>query len=341
MNNPQYTTLKNDIYAVTQHHYLNDKYGVQTIITNNATAKVAIAEGIQYPIDKQSDYDLVPSQYKIWYTEYGEVKAIADETWVSAVRYAALVYSWISMGDKVGQLDYHYISDNNVVQIGTPMKLAPIGIAAKLVSKATANMTEMQQLIFDNNPVSVNNVLSLYGYKFKNNDKETLLIINTNSANFSDVQFSNLITYTGQPVMTQYYATQPYVSGVAEGDPNIISIIDSNVASVFNVNPFSISVIEVPNTTLGVTNEISTQTNVYPNPVTNVLYIQSKNKVNSISIYSLNGTLVFQNDNISDPAINLCNFKAGLYILKIKTDRGILFKKILKAYYAQPTYFFR
>ena len=108
-NNSDYTTLKSDIYAVTQHHYLDDKYGIQTVISDNATAKLAISEGIQYPIEKKSDYDLVQNNYKIWYTEYGEVKGIAEETWASGVRYAALVHSFIASGDKVGQLDYHYI----------------------------------------------------------------------------------------------------------------------------------------------------------------------------------------------------------------------------------------
>ncbi len=83
-NNADFTTLKNDVFAVTQHHYLNDSYGIQTFISDAETAKVAIAEGIQYPIDKQADYDMVPSDFKIWYTEYGEVKGIAEETWADA-----------------------------------------------------------------------------------------------------------------------------------------------------------------------------------------------------------------------------------------------------------------
>ncbi|QBN20442.1 hypothetical protein [Flavobacterium nackdongense] len=242
--NPNYTALKNSIYAVTQHHYLNDTYGDQTIINTNATAKVAIAEGIQYPIDSQADYNLVPSNYKIWFTEYGVTKTNADLTWASGVRYAALVQSWITRGDKVGQLDYHYISDSNVVQPSNPMKLAPIGIAAKLVAKASADMTEMQEINFGTNPISVNGVKSLYGYKFKNNKKETLLLINTSDTNFTQVQFSNLFTSSSQPKMTQYYSDAPYVTGVVEGNSNIVSTT-GNVNNFIDIRNFSVTVVEV------------------------------------------------------------------------------------------------
>jgi hypothetical protein len=243
-SNPIYATLKKNIDAVTQHHYLSDNYGDQTVINNIPTAKVAIAEGIQYPIERQADYDLVPSLYKIWLTEYGVTKTNADLTWASGLRYAALVHSWISRGSKIGQLDYHYISDANVVKVGSPMKLASIGIAAKMVAKAFADMTEMQEIIFNNNPNNVNNTKALYGYKFKNANKEAVLIINIGETNFQQVPFNNLFRYSGQAVMTQYYSNAPFVSDVFEGSPNIV-FSSGNVSNFVGLNNFSITVIEV------------------------------------------------------------------------------------------------
>mgnify|MGYP001822993973 FL=1 len=156
-NNSSYTSLKNDTYAVTQHFYIKD--GLLTPITDNASSKVAIAEGIEYPISKQSDYNLVPNDYKIFITEYGATKGIAEETWASAVRYAAFTYGWIELGDKIEQLDWHYISDNNVVNDDNlPMKLAPVGMAVKILQQAAVNMTEMQEISFSPNPISVNAV---------------------------------------------------------------------------------------------------------------------------------------------------------------------------------------
>ena len=326
--NTNYPTLKNNVYAVTQHHYLDDKYGIQTVISDNISAKVAIAEGIQYPIYKQSDYDLVPNDYKIWYTEYGEVKAIADETWASGVRYAALVYSWIARGDKVGQLDYHYISDANVIKLGSPMVLAPVGIAAKLFAQAAANMDEIQDISFTNNPESVNGVSSLYGYKFKNNEKETLLIINTSDNNFTDVQFDNLFTYSGQPTMTQYYSNAPYVSGVFDGNSNIQSIFN-NVNNTTTIKNFSITVIESNNSSLGVQTNILENISIYPNPVKNILNIKSNDIVESVSVFNVSGIMVY-NTQVINKSIDFSSLKQGLYFIEIKTDKIKEVKKLIK-----------
>lgn len=329
-NNPTYATLQSDVYALTQHHYLNDSYGVQTDITDNASAKVAIAEGIQYPLDKQADYDMVPDDYKIWYTEYGVTKEDAEETWASAVRYVALLHSWVTLGDKVGQLDWHYISDNNVVNDNNlPMKLAPVGISAKLVSQASADMTEMQEIVFNNNPISVNNVNALYGYKFKSVEKETLLIINTSDTNFSQVQFDNLFTYSEQPTMTQYYSNAPYVSGVFDGHSNILSTL-GNVNNTMAINNFSITVIEVANDALGVENVNLDKLSIYPNPLTDILTIQSNDKIQSLEIWNIGGVQVYDNDNLVGKSINLSALSSGVYIMKIQTSEGFEFKKLIK-----------
>ena len=327
-NNPEFTTLSNDIDAVTQHHYLNDAYGVQTVITNNAEAKVAIAEGIQYPIDKQADYDLVPNDYKIWYTEYGVTKGIAEETWASGLRYAALVYSWFNRGDKVEQLLYHHISDNTIVQVGSPMKLAPIGIAQKLIAQAFVNMTEMQKINFSSNPISVNGIESLFGYKFINAEKETLLIININDADFTDVQLDNLFDYNGTQNLSQYRSVQPYVFGVAEGDSNILST-NTTISNTFNARGFSISVVEVENT-LGLEYISNNSIKVYPNPVKDVLTIEANTALKRIMVNSIDGSKVLTVKNIKNNSIDLSTLTSGMYLLKIETNKGSEFKKLIK-----------
>lgn len=327
-NNPEFTTLSNDIDAVTQHHYLNDAYGVQTVITNNVEAKVAIAEGIQYPIDKQADYDLVPYDYKIWYTEYGVTKGIAEETWASGLRYAALLYSWFNRGDKVEQLLYHHISDNTIVQVGSPMKLAPIGIAQKLIAQAFVNMTEMQKINFSSNPISVNGIESLFGYKFINAEKETLLIININDADFTDVQLDNLFDYNGTQNLTQYRSVQPYVFGVAEGDSNILST-NTTISNTFNARGFSISVVEVENT-LGLEDISKNSITVYPNPVKDVLTIEANTALKRIMVYSIDGSKVLTVKNIKNNSIDLSTLTSGMYLLKIETNKGSEFKKLIK-----------
>lgn len=328
-NNTEFATLKQDIYAATQHHYLNDSYGVQTVISDAATAKIAIAEGIQYPIDKQADYNMVPNDFKIWYTEYGEVKGIAEETWSDAVRFAALTYSWLTRGDKVNQLDFHHISDNTVVKVESPMRLAPVGIATKQFMLAAAEMTEMQQINFGTNPVSVNGVLSLYGFKFKNAEKETLLIINLNENNIQNVKFDNLFTYTETPTMTQYRSNSPWVSGVALGDTNII-FNNEAVTTTFNARKFSITVIEAQNEALNIDEVLLSNLSIYPNPVKDILNIGTTEILKAVSVFSVNGSKVYDAEDITSNAIDLSTLTSGIYILKIETNKGSEFKKLIK-----------
>jgi hypothetical protein len=317
-SNPKYTNLQSHIYAITQHHYLSTNYGDQTVIFDNTSAKVAIAEGIQYPIDKQEDYDIIPNNYKIWYTEYGISKNNAVETWATALRYGALIISWLNRGDKVGQLDYHYVSKNDVIKTGSPMKLAPIGIAAKLFALASGDMSEMQEIIFNNNPISVNGIKSLYGYKFKNNEKETLFIININNSDLQ-VETSNLFTYNGQYTKTQYYSNAPYISSVYLGHSNIISNISSVNTNSFTAKNFSITTIEVANSELSTEDNNIDKISVYPNPVTNIILIDtpiitSKN----IVLIDISGKEVSVYVNKTNNSIDVSDLKAGIYFLKTK-----------------------
>ena len=330
-NNPEYSDLKSHIYAITQHHYINDNYGSPTVIHNNYTAKVAIAEGISYPMSRQADYDMVPNDYKIWYTEYGVSKDNAEETWATGLRYAAYALSWLDRGPKVGQLGYHYISDNNVVKTGSPMKFAPIGIAAQLLLTSSVNATEMQKISFSNNPNSVNEIKSLHGYKFKNATKEALIIININNQEFNQIQIDNLFDMAGPYHLTQYYSNQPYISGVYDGHSNILSNL-SDIETGFNSPKFSISIIETDHSTA--INENASNRNdisVYPNPFSNKIIIEGgSSKENKILIYNILG------QSFECEQINTLNNKTeimtnhipdGIYIIKLNKQSFTVYKQ--------------
>ncbi|MGJ8683639.1 MAG: T9SS type A sorting domain-containing protein [Nonlabens sp.] len=326
-NNPSYSTLASQVDALTQHHYLNTSYGVQTVISDNQSSKVAIAEGIEYPLVKQSDYNLVPSNYELWLTEYGEVKGIAEETWADAVRYAALNYSWLSLGDKITQLHFHHLTDNTVIKVGSPMKLAPVGVAAKLFQQAAAGMTQMQFVNFSNNPISVNNVNALYGIKFKNTQKETLLIINTDDSNVSSVQFGNLFDYTGTQTLTRYHSNAPYVAGVSEGDSNIV-FNNSTVNNSETIRKFSINVIEVQNT-LSVDDALINTIQMYPNPAKDVIKFKSNSNIETAAIYAMDGTQVLVSK-LENNQFDVSSLASGFYLIQIKHSEGITTLKLVK-----------
>ena len=67
----------------------------------------------------------------------------------------------------------------------------------------------------------------------------------------------------------------------------------------------------------------------YPNPVKNILFFKSENKIIKAEIYDVIGRIISSNT-VSENKIDLNNLKSGNYLLKIYTESGILNSKIIK-----------
>lgn len=83
--------------------------------------------------------------------------------------------------------------------------------------------------------------------------------------------------------------------------------------------------------TLAVDENILTQTLLYPNPVADYLNITLSNDIalNSIKIIDFSGKIVFTSSK-EMANINLSFLRAGMYLIHLETDKGILSKKIIK-----------
>jgi pectate lyase len=83
--------------------------------------------------------------------------------------------------------------------------------------------------------------------------------------------------------------------------------------------------------TLGVVQNAETpKLTLYPNPVTNNLYLSSSNhKIENVMIYSLTGALVKSiSNNVEN--IDVSTLNAGSYLVKVTTDQGSFTQKIIK-----------
>jgi uncharacterized repeat protein (TIGR01451 family) len=70
---------------------------------------------------------------------------------------------------------------------------------------------------------------------------------------------------------------------------------------------------------------------VYPNPATNLVNIEAKSAINSVTLYDLQGRLVSVNLPVSPFAsVDVSNLQAGIYFVTIKTAGGSITKKIEK-----------
>jgi hypothetical protein len=78
--------------------------------------------------------------------------------------------------------------------------------------------------------------------------------------------------------------------------------------------------------------EISASLTIYPNPFSDKIQIKSKEHLNRIEIYNLNGELVFEKNNIDEYYdLNLSQLKSGLYFFRaMYNNRTISTRKIIK-----------
>lgn len=77
----------------------------------------------------------------------------------------------------------------------------------------------------------------------------------------------------------------------------------------------------------------STQKNnllqIYPNPFNNEIFIQSDLRIEKVELYDVFGSILFTENNF-DTKIIVPTLSAGIYILKIHTENGVKFSKIVK-----------
>jgi photosystem II stability/assembly factor-like uncharacterized protein len=122
------------------------------------------------------------------------------------------------------------------------------------------------------------------------------------------------------------WATQ--ASGVTE-NLNDVCMVSSDEGWAVGDNG---TILHFSNTS-SVENNFDSQIRVYPNPVSNLLYIKTdtQGKIDQIQLYSIEGKLVYQRkaDNISLLEIDVSNFLSGIYYLKTKSSSHSTIRKIV------------
>lgn len=103
---------------------------------------------------------------------------------------------------------------------------------------------------------------------------------------------------------------------------------------ILSGNPFGWNVPTTHNFTNNCTlslqeNELVNTISVYPNPVKDILYFQTKENVFKVEIYDVAGRIVCSKS-ILENKVNLNELKTGNYFLKLYTEKGIMNTKIIK-----------
>jgi len=79
----------------------------------------------------------------------------------------------------------------------------------------------------------------------------------------------------------------------------------------------------------GINNVSDIQLSIYPNPTKDDLFIKSELPINKVEIYSMAGSLMMTENNITEK-ISLSALLKGIYVIKVYTDKGVIIRKIVK-----------
>jgi len=128
---------------------------------------------------------------------------------------------------------------------------------------------------------------------------------------------SDAIAVGAGGVLDSFYNSDIDGLGIGAGTSDYFSGIDSNMDS------FSFS-------TLGIedVNSILSQISVYPNPFSDYLNISTRLKIESITLFDLQGREV--TSVLNAETINVSGISAGAYLIKIKTSKGTVIKRLIK-----------
>jgi uncharacterized repeat protein (TIGR02543 family) len=176
-----------------------------------------------------------------------------------------------------------------------------------------------------------------FSYPEVNNGTTTFAITsNVAGSNGSIIPSGNTYVYLGANLPYTFVANSGYVIDqvLIDGVPNatakedgyyIFKDVSSNhsITVTFKSDPTGLE------TVTDVEAETANKIVLYPNPVSNELFIRSALPLNKVEVYSAMGSLVLSETNVQD-RISVYSLPAGIYMLKAFSDSGVTVGKFIK-----------
>ncbi|NRB60222.1 MAG: T9SS type A sorting domain-containing protein [Winogradskyella sp.] len=201
-----------------------------------------------------------------------------------------------------------------------------------LTSLDVTNLSSLEILFINDNP-------TLTSVDFSQNSLlETLVFSNTglsvvnlsNNTNLTDVNGNDCV------VLTQVNLQNGNNTNISAGNIDFLNCPNLICVQVDNVNYAQTNWTDVDNTSIFSTNcslslddlDLNKNVSIYPNPVSNVIYIKSNQEVTTVNVYSLLGENVLST---SKKSLEVNRLESGVYIIQIKTESGqIAIKRFIK-----------
>jgi hypothetical protein len=202
-----------------------------------------------------------------------------------------------------------------------------------------------------NNGYFVSSALNIGGYAF-NNSQGIVYNIKPNSAAYVDptnadgtstfaissnalpggyiIPEGTAIVYIGENQPLAFAANSGYEIDQVFIDGTFDATAKANGYYIFqNVMVNHSIIVTFKASPTGIEDIRSQDISIYPNPVTNDLFIKSGLPVKRIEIYSLTGSLIKIENNFNEK-MSLAALPKGIYLLKVYTDKEVVVSKIVK-----------
>ena len=150
------------------------------------------------------------------------------------------------------------------------------------------------------------------------------------SSSPANVSYKNWLVYRSG--MTTEEITMVHNGTLLKSSLELYAPLDE--AGALSPDPYtnfaqSTNIIDATNFTLGViNNSYNNKIEVYPNPVKQVLNINSTENIKQINVYNLTGNLLNTVNSIN--SVNFNGYAIGLYVVKVETSTGFHTLKVIK-----------
>lgn len=141
-------------------------------------------------------------------------------------------------------------------------------------------------------------------------------------------------THCGEGYLSQNSSTKIFGTGLnTTVDYVKVTWLSGMIDFIENINTNQVIEITEGSNLLSVNELVKENINIYPNPVNNVLFLNSKNSIKKYVLYNVYGqelmnlTLL---DFSNNTEVDFSNLNVGWYVLKIVTNQGKYFRKIVK-----------
>lgn len=172
---------------------------------------------------------------------------------------------------------------------------------------------------------SDNNLVTAYG-SLKNNTEGIMHLVLINRSNAQQNVNISIDTEVANYQSASVYALLPANNGAITPQAPIENIAGNTIA--YTLQPSSVYHLVLRDNTIMGVNDFTAKTFIYPNPVKNVLNMQSDKIIGEVKIFDLNGKLAAkQSINADNGTISLEHVPAGNYIVKTSSETFKIIKK--------------